>query len=92
MANIPKTVQAQAIKPLSWLSKTIDLLYQSKLAADYLDLRDGDPLQTLNDFLTEFLLMKYKLRRVAKCICMRLLCALKSITRKIVKLECSLNF
>ena len=66
MANIPRTVQAQPIKPMKWLNRMIDTLYQAKLTADYLDLRDGDPLQTMNGFLTEFLLMKYKLRRIAE--------------------------
>ena len=92
MANIPKTVQAQAIKPLSWLSKTIDLLYQSKLAADYLDLRDGDPLQTLNDFLTEFLLMKYKLRRVAEMHMYEIIMCVKKYYKKNSKVRMFAKF
>lgn len=92
MANIPKTVQAQAIKPLSWLSKTIDLLYQSKLAADYLDLRDGDPLQSLNDFLTEFLLMKYKLRRVAEMHMYEIIMCVKKYYKKNSKVRMFAKF
>jgi hypothetical protein len=92
MANIPKTVQAQPLKPLSWLSKTIDLLYQSKLTADYLDLRDGDPLQSLNDFLTEFLLMKYKLRRVAEMHMYEIIMCVKKYFKKNSKVRMFAKF
>ena len=92
MANIPKTVQAQAIKPLKWLSMTIDVLYQSKLAADYLDLRDGDPLQSLNDFLTEFLLMKYKLRRVAEMHMYEIIMCVKKYYKKNAKVRMFAKF
>jgi hypothetical protein len=66
MSNLPKTVESQPIKTLPWLTKTIDEIYQAKLIADYYDNRDGDPLQSLPDFLCEYLLMKYGLRRVAE--------------------------
>jgi hypothetical protein len=66
MSNLPKTVEAQPIKTLKWLSKTIDEIYQQKLVADYYDNRDGDPMQSLKEFLCEYLLMKYGLRRVAE--------------------------
>ncbi len=66
MSNLPKTVESQPVKTLPWLSKTIDEIYHAKLTADYYDTRDGDPLQSLPDFLCEYLLMKYGLRRVAE--------------------------
>ena len=66
MSNLPKTVESQPIKNLPWLMKMIDEIYQQKLVADYYDNRDGDPLQSLPDFLCEYLLMKFGLRRVAE--------------------------
>ena len=66
MSNLPKTVESQPIKSLKWLCKTIDEIYQAKLVADYYDNRDGDPLQGLTEFVCEYLLMKYGLRRVAE--------------------------
>ena len=66
MSNLPKTVESQPIKSLAWLCKTIDEIYQAKLVADYYDNRDGDPLQSLKEFLCEYLLMKFGLRRVAE--------------------------
>ena len=56
MSNLPKTVEAQPVKLMKWLSKTIDEIYHAKFIADWFDIRDGDPLQNLPDFATEYLL------------------------------------
>ena len=87
MANIPRTVQAQPIKSMKWLNKMIDTLYHAKLTADYLDLRDGDPLQTMNDFLTEYLLLKYKLRRIAEMHLYEIIMAVKKFYNKSSKVR-----
>jgi hypothetical protein len=92
MANIPRTVQAQPIKPMKWLNRMIDTLYHAKLTADYLDLRDGDPLQTMNDFLTEFLLMKYKLRRIAEMHLYEIIMAVKKFYPKSSKVRMFARF
>jgi hypothetical protein len=92
MANIPRSIQGQAIKPLPWLNKMIDTLYQAKLTADYLDLRDGDPLQTMNDFLTEFLLLKFKLRRVAEMHLYEIVMCVKAFYSKSSKVRMFAKF
>ena len=77
MSNLPKTVESQPIKSLKWLTKTIDEIYQGKLVADYYDNRDGDPLQSLHDFICEYFLMKYGMRRVAEMHLYEIVMALK---------------
>jgi hypothetical protein len=77
MSNLPKTVESQPIKSLKWLNKTIDEIYQGKLVADYYDNRDGDPLQSLQDFICEYFLMKYGMRRVAEMHLYEIVMALK---------------
>ena len=92
MANLPRTVEAQAVKSLAWLSKTIDQIYGAKLTADYYDTRDGDPLQSLTDFLCEYLLMKYGLRRVAEMHLYEVVMAVKKYFHKNPKVKMFARF
>ena len=66
------------VKLMKWLSKTIDEIYHAKFIADWFDIRDGDPLQNLPDFATEYLLTKYGLRRVAEMHMYELVMSLKN--------------
>ena len=92
MANLPRTVEAQPVKSLAWLSKTIDQIYEGKLTADYYDTRDGDPLQSLTEFLCEYLLMKYGLRRVAEMHLYEVVMAVKKYFSKNPKVKMFARF
>jgi hypothetical protein len=80
------------VKSLAWLCKTIDQIYGAKLTADYYDARDGDPLQSLTDFLCEYLLMKFGLRRVAEMHLYEVVMAVKKYFLKNPKVKMFARF
>ncbi|GMH90704.1 hypothetical protein TrVE_jg5982 [Triparma verrucosa] len=66
LSNLPKTVQGARPKPLAWLCKEINGIFDEKFEADRQDGQEGQQTQAMNDFLMELFLKRYGLRRLAE--------------------------
>ena len=92
LANLPKTVQATNPKPLSWICREINNLFDEKHRADSLDEKEGQQTQSMNEFLMETYLKRHGLRRLAELNLFVLIISIKEWYKKSAIAHCMARF
>ncbi len=77
LRNLPQSIQARPVKPLSWLNDEIEYILDKKIIVDMKDDQINARLQTLSEFIIDEMLNKYGNRYQAEIAIFELLMSIK---------------
>ena len=56
------------VQPKEWVLSIINLVYLHKIRAEVEDYKEGNPVKSMRDFLSEFFLVRFGVKRIAESL------------------------